>query len=161
MTPSQLAEMHSLADFPVPSRIRHLFDKTTTTAKETAEAAEGDTATAADSDTAVTAVGGLYGTLPRSLRETKLITKCKVEEDEEVLAARRALVAAKSPLELSAIGGLADLPIPATLERMVKKGKEKAVVSSSAPGSRLDIRSISIKVTIERKIDIKKEKCPS
>jgi hypothetical protein len=38
MTPSQLAEMHSLADFPVPSRIKHLFDKTPAAAESAANA---------------------------------------------------------------------------------------------------------------------------
>jgi hypothetical protein len=47
MTPSQLAEMHSLADFPVPSRIKHLFDKTPAAA-ESAANADGVTVTTGD-----------------------------------------------------------------------------------------------------------------
>ena len=154
MTPSQLAEIHSLADFPVPSRLKHLFDKTA--AKESAEGADTDGDAAATTDAnALPVVGGLYGTLPRSLRETKLITMTKVEADEDVLAARRALVEAKSPAELSAIHSLADLPIPATLERMVRRGRTTKT-TASAPGSRLDVRSLSIKVN-SRKQNCSKE----
>jgi hypothetical protein len=68
----------------------------------------------------------------------------QVEEDEEVLAARRALVEAKSPLELSAITSLADLPIPSGLQNMVKGRRGRG--AASAPGSRLDVRSLSVKV---------------
>jgi hypothetical protein len=149
MTPSQLAEIHSLADFPVPSRLKHLFDKSAAAKETAAETGKTDDNTTEATEEAVV-VGGLYGTLPRSLRETKLITKQKVEEDEEVLAARRALVEAKSPVELSAITSLSDLPIPSTLERMVKRGGRKGGAASSAPGSRLDVRSLSVKVIKEK-----------
>jgi hypothetical protein len=67
-----------------------------------------------------------------------------VEEDEAVLAARRALVEAKSPLELSAITSLADLPIPSGLQNIVKGRRGRG--AASAPGSRLDVRSLSVKV---------------
>jgi hypothetical protein len=55
MTPSQLAEMHSLADFPVPSRIKHLFDKTPAAA-ESAANADGATITTGDGTDTTAAV---------------------------------------------------------------------------------------------------------
>jgi hypothetical protein len=55
MTPSQLAEMHSLADFPVPSRIKHLFDKTPAAA-ESAANADGVTVTTGDGTDTTAAV---------------------------------------------------------------------------------------------------------
>merc|ERR1719309_200112 len=79
----------------------------------------------------------MYSTLPRSLRETKLVTNVKVEEDEEKIQARQALVESKSPVELSAITSLSDLPIPSKITRMMNR----APGAASTPGSKLDISS--------------------
>jgi len=58
----------------------------------------------------------LYATLPRSLTEQQLLVRTKVEESAEVLQARQALVESKSPLELSEIHSLAEMPIPSRIE---------------------------------------------
>merc|ERR1712013_382063 len=58
----------------------------------------------------------LYATLPRSLTEQQLLVRTKVEESAEVLQARQALVVSKSPLELSEIHSLAEMPIPSRIE---------------------------------------------
>merc|ERR1711970_443639 len=79
----------------------------------------------------------MYSTLPRSLRETKLVTNVKVEEDEEKIQARQALVESKSPVELSAITSLSDLPIPSKITRMMNR----APGAASTPGTKLDISS--------------------
>ena len=79
------------------------------------------------SDLWVSNFSGLYGTLPRSWREQKLVTKVKVEEDEEVLAKRKALTETKTPAELAQMTSIADLPIPSALENFLKsdrKGKD-------------------------------------
>ena len=68
----------------------------------------------------------MYSTLPRSLRETKLVTKVKVEEDEETLLARRAVVESKSPAELAAINSISDLPIPSRVSRMMSRNQTEA-----------------------------------
>ena len=69
----------------------------------------------------------LYGTLPKSWREQKLVTKVKVEEDEEALAMRRALTESKTPAELARMTSIADLPIPSALENFLKsKPKDPA-----------------------------------
>ena len=81
----------------------------------------------------------MYSTLPRSLRETKLVTNVKVEEDEEVLKSRQALVESKSPVELSTITSLSDLPIPSKITRMM----HRAPAVASTPGSKLDVSSKS------------------
>ena len=57
----------------------------------------------------------IYASLPRSLKD-QLIVRTKVEENEEVLAARQALVESKSPVELSEIHSLAEVPIPSRIE---------------------------------------------
>ena len=69
----------------------------------------------------------MYSTLPRSLRETKLVTNVKVEEDEEVLLARKAMVESKTPAELSAIKSLSDLPIPSRVSKIVARNQTGAV----------------------------------
>ena len=68
----------------------------------------------------------MYSTLPRSLRETKLVTNVKVEEDEEVLLARKAMVESKTPAELSAIKSLSNLPIPSRVSKIVTRNQAVA-----------------------------------
>merc|ERR1712172_268155 len=58
----------------------------------------------------------IYASLPRSLTEQQLLVRTKVEENAEVLHARQALVESKSPLELSEIHSLAEMPIPSRIE---------------------------------------------
>ena len=67
------------------------------------------------------------------MKETKLVTNVKIEEDEQVLEARRVLVETKSPVELSAITKLSDIPVPSGLkiQNLLKTG--------SKPGSTLDV----------------------
>ena len=64
-------------------------------------------------------------TLPKSWRETKLVTKIKVEEDEAILAEHRNLTETKTPNELSQISSIADLPIPSALENFWKASEKK------------------------------------
>ena len=78
----------------------------------------------------------IYSTLPKSLRDTKLVTNVKVEEDEETLKARQEMVNTKSPAELAQISGLGDLPIPSRLTRMVTRGQ-------TSSGSRSESRAKS------------------
>ena len=78
----------------------------------------------------------IYSTLPRSLRDTKLVTNVKVEEDEERLKARQEMVNTKSPAELAQISGPGDLPIPSRLTRLVTRGsRAQSRAKSSGPGS--------------------------
>ena len=73
----------------------------------------------------------MYSTLPRSLRETKLVTNVKVEEDEEVLLARKAMVESKTPAELSAIKSISDLPIPSRVSKIVTRNQTGAAASET------------------------------
>ena len=63
----------------------------------------------------------IYETLPRSMRETQLITNSKFEEDEERLKERQELTRTKSPTELSQISSMSDFPIPTPVENLLKK----------------------------------------
>ena len=65
----------------------------------------------------------IYSTLPKSWRETQLVTNVKVEEDEETLKARQDLVNSKSPSELAQITSFSDIPVPSRLSRMVSRNQ--------------------------------------
>merc|ERR1712228_327376 len=81
-TPAELAQIHSLAEFPVPDKIKHLFEKSK---QEINAKKETKKRRHSDSEPEVPEKFSLYATLPRSMRETKLITNVKVEADEETL----------------------------------------------------------------------------
>ena len=65
----------------------------------------------------------IYSTLPKSWRETQLVTNVKVEEDEDTLKARQELVNSKSPSELAQITSFSDIPVPSRLSRMVSRNQ--------------------------------------
>merc|ERR1712215_638973 len=117
LDPAELSQINSISEFPVPDRIKNLlaFERKETEKKEPKKRRHSDC------EPEVTEPFPLYSTLPRSLRETKLITNVKVEEDEEVLKSRQALVESKSPVELSTITSLSDLPLPSKITRMMNR----------------------------------------
>merc|ERR1719369_738463 len=89
-TPAELAQIHSLSEFPVPENIKKFL---TLERKEQTEKKEPKKRRHSEAE----AEGppepfSLYSTLPRSMRETKLVTNVKVEEDEDVLRAHQELV---------------------------------------------------------------------
>ena len=57
----------------------------------------------------------IYASLPRSLKKEVLV-RAKVEENEEVLKERQAIVNSKSPAELSQIHSFAEVPLPRAVE---------------------------------------------
>merc|ERR1712098_944675 len=74
-TPTELAQIHSLAEFPVPDNIKKFL---TPERKET-EPKENKKRRHSDCEPEVSEPFTMYFTLPRSLRETKLVTNVKVE----------------------------------------------------------------------------------
>ena len=73
----------------------------------------------------------IYASLPRSLKD-QLIVRTKVEANEEVLAARQALVESKSPVELSEIHSLSELPIPSRIEAWLTGTSAASATDGSA-----------------------------
>ena len=57
----------------------------------------------------------IYASLPRSLKKEVLV-RSKVEEDEDLLKERQAIVSSKSPAELSQIHSFAEVPLPRAVE---------------------------------------------
>jgi len=136
-TPAELAQINSLAEFPVPEKLKHLlaFERKETEPKENKKRRHSDC------EPEISEPFTMYSTLPRSMRETKLVTNVKVEEDEEKVQARQALVESKSPVELSAITSLSDFPIPSKITRMMSRAPAAPSAAASTPGSKLDITS--------------------
>ena len=60
----------------------------------------------------------MYASLPRSLK-TEVLVRAREMEDPEELQARKELIEAKKPRELSRINGLNDFPIPTRIETLI------------------------------------------
>merc|ERR1719433_969446 len=117
---SELSQIKSIADFPVPDTIERLISRSATNTKLTDTSEQQSLADSRPVSRATTASrkglkDDIYASLPRSLKD-QLIVRTKVEENEEVLAQRQALVESKSPVELSEIHSLAEVPIPSRIE---------------------------------------------
>merc|ERR1712088_968180 len=123
-TPAELAQIHSLSEFPVPDNIKKFLTserKAENTKKEPKKRRHSVTEPEGPPEPS-----SLYSTLPRSMRETKLVTNVKVEEDEEVLRARQELVQTRTPAQLSAITSISDLPVPSKLTKMMGSRESSA-----------------------------------
>merc|ERR1712212_1051063 len=123
-TPAELAQIHSLSEFPVPENIKKFLTserKADNTKKEPKKRRHSVTEPEGPPEPF-----SLYSTLPRSMRETKLVTNVKVEEDEEVLRARQELVQTRTPAQLSAITSISDLPVPSKLTKMMGSRESSA-----------------------------------
>merc|ERR1719394_775926 len=113
---SELSQIKSLSDFPIPENIEKLISRSATNKKtETPEVQSLADSRPISQASRRGMQADIYASLPRSLKD-QLIVRTKVEENEEVLAQRQALVESKSPVELSEIHSLAELPIPSRIE---------------------------------------------
>merc|ERR1719394_1296619 len=116
---SELSQIKSLSEFPIPDRIENLINNRSDTTNNKNLNQTPEQLSLADSRPMSQAsrrgMNDIYASLPRSLKD-QLIVRTKVEENEEILAQRQALVESKSPVELSEIHSLAELPIPSRIE---------------------------------------------
>merc|ERR1719348_2189725 len=123
---SELSQIKSLSEFPIPDRIEKLINNRSDTTNNKNLNQTPEQLSLADSRPMSQAsrrgMNDIYASLPRSLTD-QLIVRTKVEADEEVLAARQALVESKSPVELSEIHSLAELPIPSRIEAWLSGNK--------------------------------------
>merc|ERR1711971_448658 len=123
-TPAELAQIHSLSEFPVPENIKKFLTSERKRQKSrNFKSKKRHSVTEAEGPPEPFS---LYSTLPRSMRETKLVTNVKVEEDEEVLRARQELVQTRTPAQLSAITSISDLPVPSKLTKMMGSRESSA-----------------------------------
>jgi len=117
---SELSQIKSISEFPIPEKIERLISRSGTNPRVTDSSEQQSLADSRPVSRATTASRkgikeDIYASLPRSLKD-QLIVRTKVEENEEVLAQRQALVESKSPVELSEIHSLAEVPIPSRIE---------------------------------------------
>ena len=101
-TPAELSRISKLSDFPLPSFKKHHEDKMANSVAVMEATSNGDLASES-----------IYGTLTRSLRETKLITAVvETDADDETLVKRMELTKTMSPAQLSQIHSITEFPIP-------------------------------------------------
>merc|ERR1711936_1354387 len=122
----ELSHIGALSDFPIPDNVENLYNKlTATSSKRPAPAAPTERPSSPQNFKET-----IYETLPRSMRETQLITNSKFEEDEERLKERQELTRTKSPTELSQISSVSDFPLPTPVENLLKKKSEQPDTAS-------------------------------
>merc|ERR1712128_387126 len=129
---SELSQIKSLSDIPIPDNIEKLISRAATNKTETPEQQSIESRPVSRGSRRVAGFKeDMYASLPRSLKD-QLIVRTKVEENEEVLHQRQALVESKSPAELSEIHSLGELPIPSRIEAWLHGSNVDAERSSSA-----------------------------
>merc|ERR1712142_1123040 len=128
---SELSQIKSLSDIPIPENIEKLISRTATNKTESPEQQSLDSRPVSRNMSVKGFKDDMYASLPRSLKD-QLIVRTKVEENEEVLQQRQALVESKSPAELSEIHSLGELPIPSRIEAWLHGSNVEAERTSSA-----------------------------
>jgi hypothetical protein len=111
-SPKELAQFHGISDIPVPSKITNLFKKSDL---------KSDMGAKSKSENNVTRD---KAALPSSWKNQRLVTKVKVEVDNEELEKRRAMTTSKTPSQLAQMSSIQDIPIPATLQRLMHNDKK-------------------------------------
>jgi len=101
-SPAELSQIHNLAEIPIPGRIETWLQ---------GSSLEQDT----ESNPSHSIYETLQATLPRSLKEQKMSVRAKVE-DPVLQQERSALVQSKTPMELSQIASVGDIPLPGLWE---------------------------------------------
>lgn len=120
-TPLELSKISKISDFPLPSFKKHNNN-------EPEEAVEGES-----NGVGLSFEGFGYNTLPRSLRETKLITSVtESDADNEELHARMEITKNSTPAQLSEIRSFKDVPIPDKIKHLMDK-PVKPMTNGDAP----------------------------
>ena len=176
-TPAQLAEFHSIGDFPIPSKVKSFLSPSERKIMSQKQRKMSMASAKSDKTSDVpwrlklgnifkgnTVMGdGSTAKIQRSKSETalenntlmrsgpKLITNVKVEAETDELNCRRALAASKSPAELAQMNSLGDVPIPGTLRRMVSTTKRVKISAPALPHSKslTDLPNISSSIGLE------------
>ena len=123
-TPMELGSIKNIHDFPIPQRLQKLQQLQLPTFKTAAVPTIGVEAT--DSPTPPprqkSCNASIYESLPSSLR-SEVIVRSRTITDEESKA-RQEIIRSKSPVELSQISSLKEIPVPKTIEKLFEKGAE-------------------------------------
>ena len=119
---SELAQIQSMADFPIPSTIEKLMVK-----KE----AGTSTSEAKPPMTPARIQENIYATLPKSLK-SEVLVRARVESPE-VRQNRYELTQSKSVSELAQVRNLAEFPLPTPIEKLIQG---KTALNLPMPGQR-------------------------
>ena len=66
----------------------------------------------------------IYATLPKSMTSQLMVKS--IVEDPEVQKSRKEITESKSVAELSQIHSIAEFPVPATIEKIIEKGRQSS-----------------------------------
>ena len=119
---SELAQIQSMADFPIPSTIEKLMVKK--------EGAGGPTGEPKPPMTPARIQENIYATLPKSLK-SEVLVRARVE-NPEVRQNRYELTQSKSVSELAQVRNLAEFPLPTPIENLIL-GKTALTIPMPGP----------------------------
>ena len=136
---SELSQISSLSDFPVPQKLEKLM-----TLRKKGRGGGGVSKSKSGDNLASSPVKDyshlspmaihdtIYSTLPRSMKSELLVKSQVVKGDSSAtshkIQARRDLVSSKSVNELSQVRTLADVPIPSPIQNLMEKGKLQNII---------------------------------
>jgi len=142
---SELAQVNTLADFPLPTPIEHLIQ-----GKSALRLPKPELGSAENGE------GGgpydIYASLPRSLTKKEVFVRSKIEEDENVLKERQSIVRSKTPAELSQIHSFAEVPLPTRVEAWLHKDADGKSISGSGRSSSIPRNKQEIKEIVYNKL---------
>merc|ERR1712241_50349 len=140
---AELSQITTISDFPVPETIENLFSNKTVDRKQYAPAERRkkikEQQTKSKSTQSLSQ--GMYASLPRHF--TMELAVKTVEQEPDLGAERRELLASKSVSELSQVKSLADFPVPEIVQRAFHKsmgslgGNKAAQDPSKASSARI------------------------
>jgi hypothetical protein len=134
---SELAQISSFADLPIPANIERLLGGGRSKTKERLVLSEynshslqrgfnfrRETSPVNEDEAPQNLKESLFASLPRSMKAEVLVRSRM--EDPKVLKERQELAKGKSVSELSRVTGLSDVPIPTALENIIQGKWKKA-----------------------------------
>merc|ERR1740128_1431656 len=154
-SPTELGNIGSLSELPIPSAIQNIF--TRSDAPNAATKPDKPKRKNMEEKRKRNLTTGTFLSpdfLPESWRETKLLVRSKVEEDDTVLKSRQELVESKTPAELGQINGLSDLPVPTRIQTLMRskkrvlKSTEEKEMSKKVSGSAQSLPAMSAMLTL-------------
>jgi len=126
-TPAELSRISKLSEFPLPT-LRRLEDKETE--------GEEKMTNGVDDPNDISLDGFGYNSLPRSLRETKLITTVKESDpDDAKLIQRMETTKTMTPAQLAEIKSIRDFPLPDKIKSLLDKPAKAPMTNGHTPSS--------------------------
>merc|ERR1712233_268909 len=117
---AELSQITTISDFPVPETIENLFSNKTVDRKQYAPAERRKKIKEQTQSKSTQSLSqGMYASLPRHF--TMELAVKTVEQEPDLVAERRELLASKSVSELSRVKSLADFPVPDIVQRAFHK----------------------------------------